>query len=74
MPVLWIAGNHDCWGGDFLSREVGVRYHLGPWSGEVAGWRTRIDHGDGLRAREDRADLVAADLFTNEFIDESIGL
>jgi UDP-2,3-diacylglucosamine hydrolase len=54
IDVLMVAGNHDCWGGDFLSREVGVRYQLGPWEGSVAGWRTRIDHGDGLRAREDR--------------------
>ena len=54
IDVLLVAGNHDCWGGDFLSREVGVRYQLGAWEGSVAGWRTRIDHGDGLRAREDR--------------------
>ena len=54
IDVLMVAGNHDCWGGDFLSREVGVRYQLGAWEGSVAGWRTRIDHGDGLRAREDR--------------------
>jgi UDP-2,3-diacylglucosamine hydrolase len=54
VDVFMIGGNHDCWGGDFLSREVGVRYHLGAWNGEVAGWRARIDHGDGLRAREDR--------------------
>ena len=54
VDVLMVAGNHDCWGGDFLSRDVGVRYQLGAWEGSVAGWRTRIDHGDGLRAREDR--------------------
>jgi UDP-2,3-diacylglucosamine hydrolase len=54
VDIFMIGGNHDCWGGDFLSGEVGVRYHLGSWSGDVAGWRARIDHGDGLRAREDR--------------------
>jgi UDP-2,3-diacylglucosamine hydrolase len=54
VDVLMIAGNHDCWGGEFLSREVGLRYQLGPWTGSVAGWQARIDHGDGLRAREDR--------------------
>jgi UDP-2,3-diacylglucosamine hydrolase len=52
--ILWIAGNHDCWGGDVLRRDVGVTYHVGPWTGSVAGWRTRIEHGDGLRATEDR--------------------
>ena len=54
VPVLWIAGNHDCWGGDVLRREVGVDYHVGPWTGELAGWKTRIEHGDGLRQVEDR--------------------
>lgn len=54
VPVLWIAGNHDCWGGDVLTRDVGVTYHVGAWTGDIAGWRTRIDHGDGLRDAEDR--------------------
>lgn len=54
VPVLWVAGNHDCWGGDILREDVGVDFHVGPWTGELAGWRTRVEHGDGLRAREDR--------------------
>jgi UDP-2,3-diacylglucosamine hydrolase len=54
IPVLWIAGNHDCWGGDVLRRDVGVDYHVGPWEGSLAGWRAVIEHGDGLRGREDR--------------------
>jgi UDP-2,3-diacylglucosamine hydrolase len=54
MPVLWVAGNHDCWGGDVLRRDVGVDYQVGAWRGELAGWQTLIEHGDGLRAIEDR--------------------
>jgi UDP-2,3-diacylglucosamine hydrolase len=54
LEILWIAGNHDCWGGEILEKDVGVEYHLGPWTGELAGWRTRIEHGDGLREHEDR--------------------
>src|SRR5262249_20954927 len=54
IQVLWIAGNHDCWGGDTLRTDVGVDYHVGPWNGTLAGWRARIEHGDGLRDREDR--------------------
>ena len=54
VPVLWIAGNHDCWGGDVLRRDVGVDYHVGAWSGTLAGWNTLIEHGDGLRDVEDR--------------------
>jgi UDP-2,3-diacylglucosamine hydrolase len=52
--ILWVAGNHDCWGGEILREDVGVTYVVGPWEGAVAGWRVRIEHGDGLRDREDR--------------------
>lgn len=54
VEVLWIAGNHDCWGGEVLREDAGLRYHVGRWDGAVAGWRTRIEHGDGLRGGEDR--------------------
>jgi UDP-2,3-diacylglucosamine hydrolase len=54
VPIMMIAGNHDCWGGEVLREDVGVDYRLGPWLGEIAGWQTRIEHGDGLRPREDR--------------------
>lgn len=53
VEVLWIAGNHDCWGGEILTRDVGVTYHTGPWRGDLGGWRTLIEHGDGLRDKED---------------------
>ncbi|MEO7964369.1 MAG: UDP-2,3-diacylglucosamine diphosphatase [Gemmatimonadaceae bacterium] len=54
VPITWVAGNHDCWGGEILRQDVGVDYVVGTWRGSIAGWRTRIDHGDGLRAVEDR--------------------
>ena len=54
MPVLWLAGNHDCWGGDVLRDDYGIAYQLDPWEGSLAGWRARVDHGDGLRPKEDR--------------------
>ena len=54
VEIVWVAGNHDCWGGDFLRAELGVQYVLGPWRGQAAGWRARFEHGDGLRAVEDR--------------------
>ncbi len=53
IPVLWIAGNHDCWGGDVLREDLGLEYHVGPWRGQAGGWDTLIEHGDGLRATED---------------------
>lgn len=53
IPVTMIAGNHDCWGGDVL-RDAGVDFHIGPWEGALGGWRARVEHGDGLREKEDR--------------------
>jgi UDP-2,3-diacylglucosamine hydrolase len=52
--IVWVAGNHDCWGGDVLRRDIGVWYQLDPWEGQIAGWRTRVEHGDGLREVEDK--------------------
>jgi UDP-2,3-diacylglucosamine hydrolase len=54
VEILWVAGNHDCWGGEILREDVGVDYMVGPWDGTIAEWKTRIEHGDGLRDREDR--------------------
>jgi UDP-2,3-diacylglucosamine hydrolase len=54
VEVLWIAGNHDCWGGEILRNDVGVTYHIGSWEGTIGGWHTLIEHGDGLRVIEDR--------------------
>jgi UDP-2,3-diacylglucosamine hydrolase len=53
VPVTMLAGNHDCWGGDVL-RDAGVDFQFGPWTGSLGGWRARVEHGDGLRAKEDR--------------------
>lgn len=54
IPVVWVAGNHDCWGGAMLREEAGIDFQLNGWQGSIAGWSTRIDHGDGLREVEDR--------------------
>ncbi|HEY7393712.1 MAG TPA: UDP-2,3-diacylglucosamine diphosphatase [Gemmatimonadaceae bacterium] len=54
VPVTMLAGNHDSWGGEVLRKDVGVDYRLGPWAGDIAGWQTHIEHGDGLRPKEDR--------------------
>lgn len=54
IPVLMIGGNHDCWGGEILRDDVGIDFRVEPWEGSLAGWRTRVEHGDGLRGREDR--------------------
>lgn len=53
VPVVWIGGNHDCWGGEVLQRETGARYTLDPWRGMIGGWDALLAHGDGLRQVED---------------------
>lgn len=53
MPVLWLAGNHDCWGGEMLRDDVGVQF-VDEWRGKLAGWESWLHHGDGLREVEDR--------------------
>lgn len=53
IPVLWIGGNHDCWGGDVLEAEAGVAYTLAPWRGRLGAWDALLAHGDGLRELED---------------------
>ena len=53
-PLVMIAGNHDAWGGEVLTREIGAQLVHGDWDGTLGGWRAHISHGDGLRAREDR--------------------
>jgi UDP-2,3-diacylglucosamine hydrolase len=54
VDILWVAGNHDAWGGEILRDDVGISYISGPWEGTIAGWRVRVEHGDGLRDKEDR--------------------
>lgn len=53
VEVLWIGGNHDCWGGDTLALETGATYTLEPWRDHIGLWNTLLQHGDGLRPRED---------------------
>jgi UDP-2,3-diacylglucosamine hydrolase len=67
LPILYIAGNHDCWGDEILRNDIGVEYHIGTWNGDIAGWKTRIDHGDGLRAKEDRGYRMVKPIMRNRF-------
>ncbi len=54
LPVVMLGGNHDSWGGDVLTGEVGMEFHPGAWDGSLGGWEAHVEHGDGLRVREDR--------------------
>lgn len=54
IPVRWQAGNHDCWGGDLLVRDLGIDYSAAPFDGRIGEWHAWIHHGDGLREEADR--------------------
>lgn len=58
MPIIWIAGNHDCWGGDLLRDIVGVTYQTNPLRERVGAWDLEVEHGDGLRGEADRGYLL----------------
>lgn len=57
MPITWIAGNHDCWGGEVLRDIVGVDYRTTPLRTQIGQWDVCVEHGDGLRGIEDKAYL-----------------
>jgi UDP-2,3-diacylglucosamine hydrolase len=50
VPVLMMGGNHDWWGGDYLTGEIGVEFFQEPTVLDLAGHRTLLAHGDGLGA------------------------
>lgn len=48
MPILFMGGNHDAWGGSFLRDEVGIEVLAEPARRCIGGRRAYIAHGDGL--------------------------
>jgi UDP-2,3-diacylglucosamine hydrolase len=72
IPVTMLAGNHDCWGGDVL-RDAGVDFQFGPWTGTLGGWNARVEHGDGLRAKEDRGYRVLRRVLRNRLAIRAFG-
>jgi UDP-2,3-diacylglucosamine hydrolase len=50
VPIHLMGGNHDWWGGRFLTDEIGVVFHREPVRITLAGRRCLVAHGDGLGA------------------------
>src|SRR5881628_128641 len=48
VPITFVGGNHDRWGGDFLIHDLGIAFHPGEAELDVAGRRAFVAHGDGL--------------------------
>ncbi|MGH7674038.1 MAG: UDP-2,3-diacylglucosamine diphosphatase [Gemmatimonadales bacterium] len=58
VPITFVGGNHDRWGGDFLRQDLGIAYHAGEAEIEVAGRRAFVAHGDGLTEQHWSAALM----------------
>jgi len=50
VPVLFMGGNHDWWGGDYFTDELGIQFLQEPAVLDIHGRRTLLAHGDGLGA------------------------
>ncbi len=48
MDVLLMGGNHDWWGGSFLTQEIGLDFRQEAINLELAGHTTFLAHGDGV--------------------------
>jgi UDP-2,3-diacylglucosamine hydrolase len=48
VPIWFMGGNHDAWGGSFLRDQVGVHMLPDPTVTELGGRRTLVVHGDGV--------------------------
>ena len=58
MPITFVGGNHDRWGGDFLRRDVGIAFYGGEAELTLAGRRAFVAHGDGLTEQHLSAKLL----------------
>ena len=48
IPITFVGGNHDRWGGDFLRRDLGIAFHGGEAELDLVGRRAFVAHGDGF--------------------------
>jgi UDP-2,3-diacylglucosamine hydrolase len=48
IPITFVGGNHDRWGGTFFTQDLGIQFFGGEAELELAGRRVFIAHGDGL--------------------------
>jgi UDP-2,3-diacylglucosamine hydrolase len=48
IPITFIGGNHDRWGGDFFTHDLGIAFYGGEAELTLAGRTAFVAHGDGL--------------------------
>jgi UDP-2,3-diacylglucosamine hydrolase len=58
IPITFVGGNHDRWGGDFLRKDLGIAFHGGETELELLGRRAFVAHGDGFTEQHWSAQLM----------------
>ena len=58
IPITLIGGNHDRWGGEFLTQDLGIAFYGGQAELDVAGRRAFVAHGDGVAEQHWAAALM----------------
>lgn len=59
VEIAIVGGNHDRWGGDFFSSELGIAFFdAGEAELQLAGKRVYIHHGDGVGEQRWTSDLL----------------
>jgi UDP-2,3-diacylglucosamine hydrolase len=58
VTITFVGGNHDRWGGKFLTDDLGIAFCGGEAELELAGRRTFVAHGDGLTEQHWSARLM----------------
>ncbi len=53
VRVIFMAGNHDQWVGDYLCEECGIEVYTTPQTFTIAGKRLHVAHGDNLGVKKD---------------------
>ncbi len=48
IPITFVGGNHDRWGGSFFRQDLGIDFYGGEAELELAGRHAFVTHGDGL--------------------------
>lgn len=63
VEVHFLAGNHDCWMGDFMRQELGAEVHAKAVTIERNGKRIRLAHGDAEYADRSLRERMLYNLF-----------
>lgn len=52
IPMVYLAGNHDFWLGEFFDRELNMETVNDEWCGEIDGKQVYLFHGDGVAKKD----------------------